>query len=119
MWKNNNDTIITYNFTKPELTNLRLYVTNLEKISELYNIELEISLKKDSLLQAKDERLTNQDSMLLLSKSMIDYQNLEYDKINKINKDLQIKIERQTKALPYLIGGTALTSMLICLMLVK
>ena len=76
VWKNNNDTTITYNFTKEGLTNFRVYVTNLEKFSDLYKIEVIESSKKDSLLNIKDQRIINRDSVIVENKKFILYQQL-------------------------------------------
>ena len=37
------DTTIVYTFTKLELRDLRLYITDLEQISELYDLSLDIN----------------------------------------------------------------------------
>lgn len=117
VWKNNNDTIITYNFTKVDLTNFRIYVTSLEEISELYTQEVKQSLEKDILLKIKDEKIALKDSTILANKNYVLYQNKELERVDKINKDLQIKYQNQSKAIPYLMGGSALVTLILCLLI--
>ena len=117
VWKNNNDTTITYNFTKEDLTNFRVYVTSLEKFSDLYKIEVIESSKKDSLLNIKDQRIINRDSVIVENKKFILYQQSELQKVDKLNKDLQIKYQKQTKVIPYLMGGSALATLILCLLI--
>ena len=117
VWKNNNDTTITYNFTKEDLTNFRIYVINLEKFSELYKIEVEESSKKDSLLNIKNQLIINKDSLINENKKFILYETSELEKVDKLNKDLQIKCQKQTRAIPYLMGGSALATLILCLLI--
>lgn len=117
VWKDNNDTIITYNFTKVDLTNFRIYVTSLEEISELYTQEVKQSLEKDTLLKIKDEKIALKDSTILANKNYMLYQSKELERVDKINKDLQIKYQNQSKAVPYLMGGSALVTLVLCLLI--
>ena len=119
VWKSNNDTIITYNFTKPELTNLHVYILNLEKDSKLYSLELLKSKEKDSLLSLKDTRLVYKDSIILESNKLIEYQRLEQAKLDKINADLKKAYARQKTIIPIVAGGSVLTTLLLCFLLVK
>ena len=45
------------------------------------------------------------------------YQSKELERVDKINKDLQIKYQNQSKAVPYLMGGSALVTLVLCLLI--
>ena len=117
IWKNNTDTILTFNFTKSEIINVRTYVTILEKNNELYKIEKIENSKKDSLLKVKDEKLANKDSIILTNYKFISWQDLEYKKVDNLNKQLIDKYNKQKKITPYLIGGSVVSTLIICLLL--
>ena len=117
VYKLNNDTIISYNFTKDELKNFRIYVTDLEKYKELYRVEQIKSVNKDSLLFVKDLRIANKDSLIAKTSKFIDEQNSELLKTKKLNKELEDKYNKSKKLHPYFIGGGLITGLIIGLIL--
>lgn len=117
VYKLNNDTIISYNFTKDELKNFRIYVTDLEKYKELYKIEQIKNVNKDSLLFVKDLRLANKDSLIVKTNKFIEEQNSELLKTKKLNKEVQDKYNKSKKIQPYLLGGGLITGLIIGLIL--
>ena len=117
VYKQNNDTIISYNFTKDELKNFRIYVTDLEKYKELYRAEQIKSINKDSLLFIKDLRISIKDSLIAKTNKFIDEQNSELLKTKKLNKELEDKYNKSKKLHPYFLGGGLITGLIIGLIL--
>ena len=122
VWTHNNDTIISYNFNKKQLTNLRVYVTSLEEIYTLYNIEKEQSLVKDSMLLNYRNQLFNNKVIIQNKDSIIKFQSSELikaDEWGKSQEKLKIKYKKQADKLPYTLGGGGIIGFLLCLLLIK
>jgi len=113
--KNNQDTIITYNFTKQEFTNLRLYVTGLEMNNELYQVEKQKSSLKDSLITNLKTQISNKDTIISLEKKESKYLN-DWGTTQEIQR---IKAEKKNKAIPYFFGGGGVLGLLLGILLFK
>ena len=65
------------------MTNLRLYVTELEKIKELYDIDQSKNLVKDSLIDNLKIQLINKDFIIINKDSIIRFQSSEINSLEK------------------------------------
>jgi hypothetical protein len=120
--KNKQDTIITYNFTKQEFTNLRVYITNLEHDHELYTVDKIELIKKDSIIKVQQTQITNKDSIIEFKDTIINYQTIDFNKLNKWAKQeelLKIKYQKQASTIPYCLGCGSILGFILCLLLVK
>ncbi len=120
--KSNQDTVITYNFTKEEFMNLRMYVTELERDSKLYKInEIEL-LKKDSIIENKQLQIMNKDSIIEFKDTIISIHTTELKKLDeqfKVEQELKIKFQKQATTIPYWLGGGGVLGFILCLLLTK
>ena len=117
--KLNNDTIITYNFTKNDLRNLHVYVLSLEKVYELYNVDKKILSTKDSIILNYKKQIENRESVILTRDSLISYQSdkiVKLDKWGKEQENLKIKYKSQSK---YFFGCGSIIGFVLCLILIK
>lgn len=119
VWENNSDTVITYNFFKEDLLGLRLYVTDLEKYKELYEWSIEYTNIQDSLLSVKNSEIALKDSIILLNNKWIDEQKIEYNKLLEINSNVIKSYNRQKRSIPFIAGGSAAITLIVCLILSK
>ena len=119
VWEHNKDTIITYNFNKPDLLGLRLLVTGLEKTKDLYDIELKASIHKDSLILMKDQHILNRDSVIIEHTKFIEFQKTENQRLDNLNKVLDKELKKQKILTPILVGGSVGITLVACLMLLK
>ena len=120
--KSGQDTIITYNFTKQEFTNLRVYITGLERDHELYEIDEIELVKKDSIIKLQQEQIINKDSIILFKDTIINHQQIDFVKLEKWAKQqesLKIKYQKQASTIPYWLGGGGVLGFILCLMLIK
>lgn len=118
--KNNNDTIITYNFTKHELVNLRVYVTKLEETSDLYKISKQQSIVKDSIIKNQSQQVFNRDSIITDKTVIITNQKLDLVDLNKWAKTQEIqkiKYQKRAAAIPYWLGSGGIIGIILCLIL--
>ena len=108
IWKSNNDTIVSYNFTKDNLKDLRIYIINLQKYKELYDL----SEQKDSLNDLHifnfQNRIINDQQIILLRESEINKITL-YAKTQEVEK---IKYKNKSKTIPYWFGGGILSGII-------
>lgn len=65
------------------MTDLRLYVTELEKIKELYDIDQSKNLVKDSLIDNFKSQLINKDFIIINKDSIIRFQSSEINSLEK------------------------------------
>lgn len=65
------------------MTDLRLYVTELEKIKELYDIDQSKNLVKDSLIDNLKSQLINKDFIIINKDSIIRFQSSETNSLEK------------------------------------
>ena len=65
------------------MTDLRLYVTELEKIKELYDIDQSKNLVKDSLIDNLKIQLINKDFIIINKDSIIRFQSSEINSLEK------------------------------------
>lgn len=65
------------------MTDLRLYVTELEKIKELYDIDQSKNLVKDSLIDNLKSQLINKDFIIINKDSIIRFQSSEINSLEK------------------------------------
>ena len=65
------------------MTDLRLYVTELEKIKELYDIDQSKNLVKDSLINNLKSQLINKDFIIINKDSIIRFQSSEINSLEK------------------------------------
>lgn len=65
------------------MTNLRIYVTELEKIKELYDIDQSKNLVKDSLIDNLKSQLINKDFIIINKDSIIRFQSSEINSLEK------------------------------------
>lgn len=63
------------------MTDLRLYVTELEKIKELYDIDQSKNLVKDSLINNLKSQLINKDFIIINKDSIIKFQSSEINSL--------------------------------------
>jgi len=122
VWKSNPDTIITYNYTKTDLTNVRLYVTGLEETRELYNIEIQQSKIKDSIIIEKNKKLDNFKNIVIEKDSIIGYTVTEFNKADKWGKSqevLKIKYKKQAARTPLFMGISSAIGFILCLLSIK
>lgn len=98
------------------MVNLREYVLTLEKISELYKVETSKGEIKDSIIENYRKQVSNTESIINVKDSIIDYQRVKYNVLNKENNDLKIKYKSQTK---YIFGLGTLIGFISCLLLIK
>ena len=118
--KENNDTIIAYNFTKQEFVNLRVYITELERESELYKINEKELIIKDSIIQTQKYQIINKDSIIQFKDTVITIQNIDFQKLDKWAKEqeaLKIKYKKQADAWPYWLGAGSAIGTILCLLL--
>lgn len=94
---NGKDTIITYNFTKQNLTNLRTYVTTLEMYKERYNINTEVIKTLSNEVDKYKLIVNNKDEIIAAKASIISINN---DMNAKLTKDLA-RSQTKVKRLPY------------------
>ncbi len=122
MSKNKQDTIITYNFTKQEFINLRVYVTGLERDSKLYQIDEVELTKKDAIIKNQAIQIVNKDSIIEFKDSIISIRKMELsdlDKQFKQEQQLKIKYQKQAATIPYWLGGGGVIGFILCLLLVR
>lgn len=88
---------MSYNFTKDNLKDLRIYIINLQKYKELYDL----SEQKDSLNDLHifnfQNRIINDQQIILLRESEINKITL-YAKTQEVEK---IKYKNKSKTIPY------------------
>ena len=65
------------------MTDLRLYVTELEKTKELYDIDQSKNLVKDSLIDNLKSQLINKDFIIINKDSIIRFQSSEINSLEK------------------------------------
>lgn len=65
------------------MIDLRLYVTELEKIKELYDIDQSKNLVKDSLIDNLKSQLINKDFIIINKDSIIRFQSSEINSLEK------------------------------------
>ena len=65
------------------MTDLRLYVTELEKIKELYDVDQSKNLVKDSLIDNLKSQLINKDFIIINKDSIIRFQSSEINSLEK------------------------------------
>lgn len=65
------------------MTDLRIYVTELEKIKELYDIDQSKNLVKDSLIDNLKSQLINKDFIIINKDSIIRFQSSEINSLEK------------------------------------
>jgi hypothetical protein len=122
VWKNKTDTIITYNFKKASLQNLRLYITKLQETQDAYNLLIPKIVFKDSLILNQTNQITNQNKMLLLKDSIISIngQILKEAEIwGKKQEKLKIKYQKITKLIPYTFLSGVMSGIILGLLLIK
>ena len=119
VWEHNKDTIITYNFNKPDLLGLRLLVTGLEKTKDLYDIELKASIHKDSLILVKDQYILNRDSVIIEHTKFIEFQRKENNRLEALNKEIEKAYKKQKILTPIIAGGSVAITLAVCYLLVK
>ena len=63
--------------------NLRVYVTELEKIKELYELDQSKNILKDSLIDNLKSQLINKDFIIINKDSIIRFQSSEINSLEK------------------------------------
>lgn len=105
-----NDTIVSYNFTKTELGNLRNYVTTLESIRQRYDLNLKV-------IDALNTEVSIYKTISLNKDEVISYKNdiitVHTDVNDQLSKDL-IRFRNKAKRLPYWIGGGFIGGIILC-----
>ena len=122
VWKSNSDTIITYNYTKTDLTNVRLYITGLEETRELYNIEVQQSQVKDSIIAEKNKKLNNYSNIVIEKDSIIGYTVTQFTKADKWGKAQEvqkIKYKKQAARTPWLMGISSAIGFILSILIMK
>lgn len=107
------DTTIQYNFSKEDLTKLRLHVAELEEYKDLAFInESIVDIQKRQILLYKST-INNKDSIILLKDK-------QFMQAMKINKDLDQKVEKYRKQAgkrPYWLAAGFVGGIVLCLSL--
>lgn len=106
------DTVLQYNFSKSEIRNLRLYISELETCCEVANVN-------EQLLDVKDEEtillkriIINKDSIISTQQSSLN----SYRNINTFLNSEILKKEKKPKTWPLWLGGGFVGGVLVCLL---
>lgn len=107
---NSKDTVIVYNFSKENITNLRTYVTTLEMYKERYDINTQIIKALNSEIDNYKTLVVNKDEIIKTKSSIITIN----DDVNaKLTKSLD-KYKKKNKRLPYWIGAGFVGGIVLC-----
>ena len=104
------------------MTDLRIYVTELEKIKELYDIDQSKNLVKDSLIDNLKSQLINKDFIIINKDSIIRFQSSEINSLEKWGKEqeeLKLKYKKRADNWFRTLTGGAIIGGILCLLLVK
>ena len=104
------------------MTNLRIYVTELEKIKELYDIDQSKNLVKDSLIDNLKSQLINKDFIIINKDSIIRFQSSEINSLEKWGKEqeeLKLKYKKRADNWFKTLTEGAIIGGILCLLLVK
>lgn len=104
------------------MLDLRLYVTELEHKSELFTLEKQESIFKDSIIINYKFQISNCNSIVAKKDTIITFLNSELkksDKWGKSQEELKIKYKKQADKLPYAIGTGGLIGIILTLLLFK
>ena len=102
--------------------NLRIYVTELEKIKELYELDQSKNILKDSLIDNLKSQLINKDFIIINQDSIIKFQSSELIKLEEWGRNqekLKLKYKKRSDNWLYIFGSGTLIGGIICLLLVK
>lgn len=105
-----NDTIVSYQFKKQEIRNLRTYITTLEEYENLYNLDEKIikSLKKTT----EDYNIVNNNKDIIINTK--DKETKLLSDVNiQLNKDI-IKYKNKIRKWPYFIGTGFIGGIILC-----
>lgn len=120
--KDKQDTIIIYNFTKPELINLRVYVTGLEQNTKLYEIDKKRLIKKDEIIKIQQDQILNKDTIISYKESIIFQNKLITEELNRqLTKEMQLRLAAQKRAsrMYYWFGSGGAIGFILGLLLLK
>lgn len=117
VYKGNNDTIVDYNFTKDQLRNLRIYVTELERTEKLYIITLDEISVKDELINNLSDQIGNRESVISIKDSVITFQQSELKKSDEYGKKQEQLKMKYKKATGYSFIGGGVLGIILCLIL--
>lgn len=102
--------------------NLRVYVTELEKIKELYELDQSKNILKDSLIDNLKSQLINKDFIIINQDSIVKFQSSELIKLEEWGRNqekLKLKYKKRSDNWLYLFGSGTLIGGILCLLLVK
>ena len=102
--------------------NLRVYVTELEKTKELYELDQSKNILKDSLIDNLKSQLINKDFIIINQDSIVKFQSSELIKLEEWGRNqekLKLKYKKRSDNWLYIFGSGTLIGGIICLLLVK
>lgn len=120
--KSNSDTNLVYTFSKTDIVNLRVYITQLEGNKELFDQNEKIIFLKNSTIEILNKMIINKDLMLMVADSTVsnlESQLLKAEIYGKKQEDLKIKYQLRSKNWPKWLGVGTVAGFMICLLLVK
>ena len=113
----NSDTLVDYNFTKDQLKNLRIYVTELERTKEINDINLKEIDAKNDLISNLSKQINNRESTIAIKDSIITFQGSELTKADKFGKEQEQLKMKYKKGATYSFLGGGIVGVLLCLIL--
>lgn len=120
--KSNSDTNLVYTFSKTDIVNLRVYITQLEGNKELFDQNEKIIFLKNSTIEILNKMIINKDLMLMVADSTVsnlESQLLKAEIYGKKQEDLKIKYQLRSKNWPKWLGIGTVAGFMTCLLLVK
>lgn len=120
--RSNNDTTITYNFSKDDLRNLRMYVVKLEGTAALYEESEKIITLQDSTIKTLNKLILNKDYMLRVADTTITDLNKELlfaEKWGKEQEKMKQKYQKRSGNWYKWLGAGGIAGFVACLILVK
>jgi hypothetical protein len=105
-----NDTIVSYQFKKQEIRDLRTYVTKLEEFKDLYNLD-------EKIIESLKKTTENYKTIIINKDIIIDTKDKETKLLSDVNtqltKDL-IKYKNRSRKWPYFIGAGFIGGIVLC-----
>jgi len=101
---------------------LRIYVTNLEEIYELYNIEKNILILKNIEIGNLRTQNNGKDSTISILRDMVSYRDSQLEKADKnveTQKALALKYKKRASQWPRWFGAGGVCGIILCLVLNK
>lgn len=107
------DTVLQYNFSKSQIRNLRLYISELETCCETNNVNELLLDSKDQEVILLRKIITNKDSIITTQQNSLN----SYRNINSFLNSEILEKEKKSKTWPLWLGGGFVGGVLVCLLL--